>query len=498
MFKTIKRFTQRCGKENKKIKDYFEQCIGTINRGNLYMLRKVCMYTALCMVLLPILAFVLMPRYRLTFAHGMIVVLLMIYFGINMYIRKHEWEISTHVTGVVCGIFYFALCFSFILMDTVAFSEDQAIWTPMIIVVFPMVYIDRMYKYGVEELIVTVSFIFLSYIYKDPLIFSRDMYMILAAYVLSMLSAHIVLEMRSREGLAMMELRKISSLDKLTHVLNKGALLQKIDEFYLNKSPDVACAMCVIDLDDFKQVNDNLGHTTGDLLLERVGQLLIDGFRAYDIIGRYGGDEFVVLMPNMSDLTILQMRCRTLQMFLTDYTVGNGRPFSVSIGAIIDEGNHTSDEVFRMADDALYKSKIDGKNCCTTWVVDRKPYSTKPLLLSIATGKNEGVVELYRGENDRFDILSAFSENDALRYISQYHSQIKIILLEMNLENHGSETILRYVKTREGFMRLPILAIADCEENSYLAKDLGADEVLMFDTPVDVYRTMIEQMTGGI
>ena len=497
MLKTIKKFTDKQSEENNQIKNYFVQCIGAVNRDNLYMLRKVCMCTAVGWILLSLLAFLMLPDYKLTFVHGMITVLLVIYFGINRRIRKNESKISTHVTGVVCGIFYFALCFSFILLDTVSFPEHQAIWTPMIIVVFPMVYIDRLYKYGVEELIVIVVFIFLSHAYKDPLIFSRDMYMILASYVLSMLSAHIILEMRSREGLAMMELRKLSSLDKLTHVLNKGALIQKIDEFYLNKEPDAVCAMCVIDLDDFKQVNDNLGHNTGDLLLERVGQLLIEGFRAYDIIGRYGGDEFVVLMPNMSDITILQMRCRTLQMFLTDYSLGNGRPFSVSIGAIIDEGNHTGEEVFRMADDALYKSKIDGKNCCTTWVVDRKPYSNKPLLLLIASGKHEGYENLYRGENYRFDILSAFSENDALRYISQYHSQIKLIVLEMDIDNHGSEKILKYVKTRECFMPLPVLAIADSEEVSYNAKDLGADEVLMLDTPDDIYKALIEQMSGG-
>ena len=496
MLKSFFRFTEKSKVENQQIRTYFNECMDSINRSNLFMLRKVCMYTSLSLVFLPILASFIMEDYRITFAHLMIVALLCVYFFINLYIRKHEWDISTHVTGVTCGIFYFTLCFSFILMDTVAFPNSQCIWTPMIIVVFPMVYIDRMYKYGIEELIVITAFIILSYTQKSEIHFSRDMYTILAAYVLSMLSAQIVLEMRSREGLAMIELKKISSLDRLTHVLNKGALLQKIDDFYFKKDADVVCAMCVIDLDDFKQVNDNLGHSTGDLLLERVGQLLIDGFRSYDIIGRYGGDEFVVFMPNMTDITILQMRCRTLQMFLTDFSVGNGKPFSVSIGAIIDEGNHSSEDVFRMADDALYKSKIRGKNCCTTWVIEKNKYSNKPLLLLISNGKTDGAAELYRNENDRFEILSAFTADDGLRYISQYHSLIRLIVLETYLENRESEIVINYVKTREGFNRLPILAVADTEENSYMAKDLGADEVLMTDTPKEVYRDIIGNLIG--
>jgi diguanylate cyclase (GGDEF)-like protein len=276
--------------------------------------------------------------------------------------------------------------------------------------------------------------------------------------------------------------------------LNKGALLQKIDDYYFTKDRNNPCAMCVIDLDDFKLVNDNLGHSAGDLLLERLGKLLLDSFRAYDIIGRYGGDEFVVFMPNMDDADILQMRCRSLQMLLTDFYLGNGKPFSVSIGAIIDEGNHSKEELFMMADDALYKAKLDGKNCYTTWTVKEQEYSNKPLLIAIPGEDNKGVVKMLRGEQDRFDIKSAGTGNEALRVISQYHSDIRIIILEMNIPDKDSEQILRYIKSREGFSNLPIIAVADTKENSNIAKVLGADEVLMFDSPDEEYKAAINRL----
>ena len=482
--------------ENELILKYFAECMKTINRDNLYMLRKACMYTAWGAIFMPILGTLIVPGYKINIGHLLLIVLIIVYYNINRYTREHEWEISTNATGTICGLFYFALSCIFVYLDVTDISGAQAIWTPMLIVLFPMLYIDRMYKYGMEELAIIIIFGLTSFYVKPYDIFTRDMYMVLAAYVLSMLSAHIILAMRSSEGLAMQELKKSSSLDKLTHVLNKGALLQKIDDFYENREPYRGCAMCVIDLDDFKQVNDNLGHSTGDLLLERVGQLLIDSFRAYDIIGRYGGDEFVVFMPNMEDIATLQMRCRTLQMFLTDFSVGNGKPFSVSIGAIIDRGNNSADEAFRMADDALYKSKLDGKNCCTTWQVETSHKFDKPVLLGISGRKKTGMEYLYTEEQGRFEILSAFTENNALCYISQYHRQIKLIVLEMDVDEYGSEKILRYIKTRAGFVDIPVLAVASSEASARTAKELGANAALTFDTENEIYKDAINQLVG--
>jgi len=493
MFKFVDIFRETQHKENAQFKTYFQQCMENIDKSNLYMMRKVCMYTSIIYSLLLILAHFVVPSFKIHGVHFLIIPLMVVYYFINLHLRKPWVHISTHMTGIICGIFYFSLVIIIMLFDAVAVSERPAVWTPLVIALFPMVYIDKMYKYGCEELIAIIIYAIIAYFYKEPELYTRELYMLVAAYVMSMLSAHIILVMRSREGLAMIELKQLSSLDKLTHVLNKDALMQRMEYQYMQKKPEEACAMIMVDIDNFKEVNDNLGHDAGDRLLERVGHLLIDNFRAYDIIGRYGGDEFVVLMPKMNDMTILEMRCRTLQMFMTDINLGNGQPFTASIGAIIDDGNHTCNEIFRMADDALYKSKLSGKSKCTAWKISNFEYPSKPVVIALTDGGINKIFGIVEDTTKRFEIVKTHNEDEALRCISQYHEKLQLVVVDMLLVNE-SGIIIRYLKKRESFMHIPILAVASSPEESFQAKELGADEVLMIDSTDEVYQQTIKRL----
>ena len=493
MFNSFGNFIKTQKNENANIRAYFLSCIESIDKNNLYMLRRVNMYTAILYSCMLILASFLVPDFKMGLIHLSLVPLLVVMFIINLQTRKPNFYLSTNLTGILCCSFYFLLGLFMVVADVVAMPGRQAIWTPLFIVVFPMIYIDRVYKYGCEELALIAAFSVASYNFKMHDLFARDMYLIIAAYFLSMLSAHVLLEVRAREGLAMLELKKISSLDKLTHVLNKDTLLQRMEHHYMKKDNDSPCSIIIVDVDDFKLVNDNLGHDVGDRLLERVGQLLIDNFRAYDIIGRYGGDEFVVVMPGMDDITILEMRCRTLQMFLTDINLGNGHPFTVSIGAIIDKGGHTANEVFRIADDALYKSKLAGKSRCTTWVLSEHEYSGKPCMVIVTKGDEPTIVELYKSQGANFEIITATTENDALCYISECHEMVKLVVIEMALLDENS-MLIKYINSRESFENIPIIAVADSPEISYQAKELGADEVLMTDSSDELYKETIKNL----
>jgi hypothetical protein len=225
-----------------------------------------------------------------------------------------------------------------------------------------------------------------------------------------------------------------------------------------------------------------------------VGTLLISSFRVYDIIGRYGGDEFVVLMPNMTDPAILQLRCRTLQMFLADVQLGNGQPFSVSIGAVIDKGYHASQDVFRIADDALYKSKIMGKNCVTTWMVEKEPeVSIKPIIINIVENEDDPLAKL-GDDSDEYLYKVVSDVDESIRTISQYRENIKAIVVNMDVEMESDGIILRYIKTREGFSNIPVLAIASTDEEARKAKKLGANKVQKSDLAPEKYRNTINKL----
>ena len=154
--------------------------------------------------------------------------------------------------------------------------------------------------------------------------------------------------------------------DNLTGLLNKAGVKRSITSELERVSPKRDhCAMLLIDADGFKEINDCFGHLFGDAVLTDMGLAIERNFRGTDIMGRIGGDEFVVLFRNSINTTVLHNRCESLISTLSrTYADGEHQlKFSISIGvALYPEHGITFDELFRHADRALYEAKGNGKN----------------------------------------------------------------------------------------------------------------------------------------
>ena len=119
----------------------------------------------------------------------------------------------------------------------------------------------------------------------------------------------------------------------------------------------------MIDIDDFKEVNDRLGHQVGDEVLRKLGEIILQRTRKADFPARYGGEEMVVILPATSiDKAIIM--ADTLREHISDYFAESGTPVTVSIGvsSINAPRVTTSAELVRQADKALYVAKRTGKN----------------------------------------------------------------------------------------------------------------------------------------
>ena len=163
-----------------------------------------------------------------------------------------------------------------------------------------------------------------------------------------------------------MELQHSAEHDVLTGFYNKNATHKYIDEYLAKLSPhDLPPALIIIDADGFKAINDSFGHLFGDGVLADMGHEIRGVFRQKDIVGRIGGDEFIVLLCDIPSLEVLERRCNELLKNLDrNYESNNtSLPFSVSIGvALYPEHGTTYVELFKHADRALYDSKSKGKN----------------------------------------------------------------------------------------------------------------------------------------
>ena len=159
------------------------------------------------------------------------------------------------------------------------------------------------------------------------------------------------------------ELEKAARMDQMTMLFNRETAMHTIEDF-LKEYSGSEHALFMIDLDNFKSVNDNFGHVEGDQLLKAVASEIRKCFREDDIKGRVGGDEFFVLMRNVSSREIVERKAE----FLLRKIKKNGEKYaktivsgSVGISCFPKDG-HTLAELYEKADEALYHAKRNGKN----------------------------------------------------------------------------------------------------------------------------------------
>ena len=159
------------------------------------------------------------------------------------------------------------------------------------------------------------------------------------------------------------ELFALATTDKLTGCHNRHSLMEFSDKFISqalrHKYP---VSMLVIDLDHFKEVNDNHGHAVGDIVLELMGKLLNDSFRDGDLVSRYGGEEFVVLMTHCNGEDA-QLKAEKLRLALEDMKP-NGLTITTSIGVTSMEigADRDFEAMFHAGDEGVYKAKENGRN----------------------------------------------------------------------------------------------------------------------------------------
>ena len=162
------------------------------------------------------------------------------------------------------------------------------------------------------------------------------------------------------------QLRHQALHDGLTGLANRTLFTDRVGHALARRSgPGDGVAVLFIDLDDFKTVNDGLGHAAGDALLEEVASRLADALRGGDTAARLGGDEFAVVLENpASDDAVLDVVGRVQSALRAPFVI-DGREIQVtaSIGVALDHGEPTSaDVLLRNADVAMYQAKSRGKN----------------------------------------------------------------------------------------------------------------------------------------
>ena len=156
-----------------------------------------------------------------------------------------------------------------------------------------------------------------------------------------------------------------SKLDPMTGLFNKFTIEFLVDEYFSQMDEESAAALLIIDMDHFKQINDTLGHLAGDAILTDTATIIRRFFKGDALCGRVGGDEFMVFVKDVQDVSSLLLQAEFLRQEIAKTTSERNITIAIqaSVGvAVSTAGFHDYAGMFKAADEALYRAKKEGRN----------------------------------------------------------------------------------------------------------------------------------------
>lgn len=272
---------------------------------------------------------------------------------------------------------------------------------------------------------------------------------------------------------------KIAGYDKEIYLdVLTGAYNRKYYEDNVKMSTRVS-GIAMLDIDDFKLYNDTFGHMAGDVALETVVGVIKEEIRKIDLIIRYGGDEFLIVMPGIEENSFVK-KIRYIREKI-DNTKVPGYPelkLSVSIGGVVSDGRPIQYAIDK-ADKLMYKAKIRKNMVVTENDINEDNNNTSEvkrfkILIIDDSEKNRG--ELTEMLEREFDVINASDAKQGIEMINKYGEDIALLLLEVKICRMSGFEVLTYMKHSGLTENIPVIIISDEKSESFIrrAYDLGA------------------------
>ncbi len=273
-----------------------------------------------------------------------------------------------------------------------------------------------------------------------------------------------------------------SQKDLLTNCYNKISS-EQIIELKLKSAPNGEHALFMIDIDNFKGINDNLGHFFGDEVLKEIAEGLRSVFRGADIIARVGGDEFSVFIENVQDINILKKKAEKILNIYNKTYSGEYNSYSISgsVGvAVYPTSGSTFEELYQNADKALYRAKAMGKN--------RYVFYSDTL--------RDGTMRSTTKIDNADRLAGTYFDYDLI-------SSVFNILYERNGDNVSIDFALKYICQKYGADRSYVFETLDngatfTNTFEYCKEGISSEINNLQELPADIFVDFVEKAHNGI
>ena len=355
-----------------KLKDkYFTEDRRNIATANLMMLLTASLAGIVILSLLIFLSPFLIKGWSATRYHMLMYVTLGLFLIFAIWYKSSAKTPDYRIVNIACMLFCVALIAHFISISVFANPDFPETLVSLSFVAAPLLFSLPLSFTALLLAVNETVFLILINNFKSAICIQHDTFSTVTAIFFSLVATWSVMRLRVLDYAARSKYQHRSRTDQLTGILNKSACTAACEKYLAAHSQNTANALFVIDIDDFKLVNDTLGHKSGDNLLEGVANVMLKIFGRNDIVGRFGGDEFCVLMKNAVSNDIISEKSQLLQSKVHEIsTCLIGRDVSCSVGITVCANKRcTYSEMFSIADHALYDSKQRGKNCSTVKIL---------------------------------------------------------------------------------------------------------------------------------
>jgi diguanylate cyclase (GGDEF)-like protein len=343
--------------------NYTQYAREEIENTNFYLLKHISMLST-ALLALALAALMLTGAVLSTVVSC--AVTFMLHMSLCVVVHSRSEEIIRHFRAIhVLTLFYLGSLLALTAyLSAFGTGNQPGVFFAPIVIVLTMIFILPAWQSSVTLSLASVLFVWMSSLAKTYAVFHTDLSIAGATVLFGLIAIYEFYMVRIREYHLQSELMKRSSTDGLTGLMNKITAENSAREYLEQHASEQSAALMVIDLDQFKLINDRMGHQTGDEVLEAFGETLLNLFRSQDIIGRVGGDEFLVLMKNIGDTEMVVHRAEVICESANNILLkGYDSRLSCSIGiAMCPIHGMDYDTLFSIADEQLYMLKRNAKN----------------------------------------------------------------------------------------------------------------------------------------